>query len=283
MNVQANPVVVEAEQHYWRRRANRQVRQARWTSRLHRWSAVGLGLIIIGAALFQAASHAVEELKEQGGLTVERIEIEGAEGAGLESIRNELTPFVGQNIVDLNLYDVVAAAESDPWVLSSAVKRVLPGTLRVTVSLRRPVAAALIDGHVYLVDPSGYVIGKRTEEHADLSLLVGLDALEDDALVAALARGARAVLELQRAADGWMDGVAELDLSSPDRIAARTVDPGPMIWLDPVEVGRNLNLYREMRGEIAQQAGELQYVDLRWRDRIAVMPAIQEESEMEGG
>jgi hypothetical protein len=53
----------------------------------------------------------------------------------------------------------------------------------------------------------------------------------------------------------------------------RTVDPGPAILLDPDRVERNLNRYLELRREIARRAGRLEYVDLRWRERISVMPA----------
>jgi hypothetical protein len=67
-----------------------------------------------------------------------------------------------------------------------------------------------------------------------------------------------------------------MDLSRADRIVIRTVDPGPEILLDPVRVERNLNRYLELRREIARRADRLEYVDLRWRDRIAVKPASRE-------
>ena len=49
-----------------------------------------------------------------------------------------------------------------------------------------------------------------------------------------------------------------------------------MSLLDPERVDRNLNHYLELRREIARRTGpSLQYVDLRWQDRIAVMPAVR--------
>ena len=50
---------------------------------------------------------------------------------------------------------------------------------------------------------------------------------------------------------------------------------GPEILLDPHRVERNLNRYLKLRREIARRADQLEYVDLRWQDRIAVMPAAQ--------
>lgn len=272
----SKPIVADPDPHYWRRRANRRVRKERLARSLKRWSVVLLALAIIGAALFQAGSFAVERLMTEGGLYVERVEIEGASQRGVEPIRDRLRHFAGMNILDVNLYEVAAAAESDPWVLSASAKRVLPGTLHVTVAERRPAAVARIGGTTYLVDATGYVVGPMKDEASGhLPLLAGLDGLGRKALAAALARGVQTIARVRRAAGVWVGEIASIDLSRRDRIDVRTVDPGPAIRLDPQRVERNLNRYLELRREIARRAGRLEYVDLRWQDRITVMPAAQ--------
>jgi cell division protein FtsQ len=276
MNTVAIPIVAEPDQRYWRRRANRRVRKARLTRTLRRWSAFGVALTIIGAALFQAGSHAVERIKQRGGFAVERIEVEGALRGGAASIRDRVGSYVGQNIVDLNLYDVADAAASDPWVLSASAKRVLPGTLHITVMERHPAAVALIDGAEYVVDATGYVVAphrRGTFEH--LPVLAGLDGFDQEELVAVLIRGVRAIARLRETAGVWVGEIAAMDFSRSDRIGVRTVDPGPDILLDPHRVERNVNRYLELRREIAAWTGPLEYVDLRWQDHIAVMPASQ--------
>lgn len=268
------PVLAEPEQHYWRRRANRRVRKARLTRSLARWLASATALGIIGTAVFQAGAHAVDSVKHVDGLAVERIDVEGALRAGPEALHDRLEPFLGQNILDLRLYEVVAAAEADPWVLNASAKRILPGTLRVTIQERHPAALARIDGVSYVVDTTGYVAGKADAgEFSDLPVLLGLDGLERDALAATLRRGVGTLVRLQRATGIWVDEIAVIDFSRKDRIVVGTVDPGPRILLDPREVERNLNRFLELRREIARRAGPLDYVDLRWSDRITVMPA----------
>jgi cell division septal protein FtsQ len=274
MNTGTLPLVAEPDQRYWRRRANRRLRKARLTRTLRHWSATAFALGIIGTALFQVGSHAVEKIKSRGGFAVESIEVEGAVRGGAASIRDRLAPFVGRNIVDLNLFEVATVAASDPWVLSASAKRVLPATLHVTVSERHPAAVAVIDGAAYVVDTTGYVVGRwRRGAFEHLPVLKGLDGLERDHLAAALLSGVRAIARLRENAGTWVGEIAEMDLSRRDRIEVRTVDPGPVILLDPDRVERNLNRYQELRREIAGRAGRLEYVDLRWRDRIAVMPA----------
>lgn len=268
------PVLAEPQQHYWRRRANRRVRKARLTRSLGRWLVSAMALGVIGTAVFQAGAHVVDTVKNVDGLTVERIEVEGAVRAGPAAIRERLQPYVGRNILDLSLYEVAAAAQADPWVLSAAAKRILPGTLRVTVHERHAAALAVIGGVAYVVDTTGFVAGRaEAGEFAELPVIHGLDGLDRETLAAMLRRGAGTIARLQRTAGVWIGEVAAIDFARPDRITLRTFDPGPLILLDPRDVERNLNRYLELRREIARHAGPLEYVDLRWHDRITVMPA----------
>jgi len=60
MSVAAKPILAEPDQRYWRRKANRRVRKARLTQRFGRWSLMALAFAVVGVALFQAGSSAVE-------------------------------------------------------------------------------------------------------------------------------------------------------------------------------------------------------------------------------
>jgi cell division septal protein FtsQ len=150
---------------------------------------------------------------------------------------------------------------------------VFPHALRVAIVERTPAARALIDGTVQIVDETGAVLGPAGPDLADdLPVLVGLDRLEERALRARLETGARAVARIRAAAGTWIDEVSELDLSRPDRIGVVTATPGPAVLLDADEVERNLGPYLALRAEIDRRVGPLAYVDLRWRDRISVLP-----------
>ena len=277
------PILVEPEQHYWRRKANRRVRKARLTRSLRRWSAIATALAIIGVSLFQAGAHAVERFRHVEGLAIEHIEVEGAHRSGSQAIEARLQVYLGRNIVDLNLYEVVATAQTDPWVLAASAKRVLPRTLVVTVTERQPTAVAIIEKAPYVVDATGFVTGRlEAGGFEELPVIRGLDGMSREELVVALRRGVGSIARLRATAGAWVGEIAEIDFSRPDRIVVRTVDPGPEILLDPRRVDRNVNRYLELRREIARGAGPLVYVDLRWQDRISVMPAVNF-PRMEGG
>ena len=72
---------------------------------------------------------------------------------------------------------------------------------------------------------------------------------------------------------GWADGVVEIDVSRPDRLGVRTQAGGPRLLLDPQRVERNLQDYLALQTQIDRRVGPAEYVDLRWSDRITVMPS----------
>ena len=111
------------------------------------------------------------------------------------------------------------------------------------------------------------------EDRGNNDLQGGIRAgLDRDVLVALLSRGVRAVERLRRADPAWLGEIAELRLGREDRIEVLLGPSQPTILLDPKKVERNVGAYLELRREIEQRTGSLASVDLRWRDRISVIP-----------
>ena len=269
-----NPIGVEPDQRYWRSRGNRRVRKARRTLHLMRWGLVLAVNGIVATALFLSAEKTVDYLKTTDEFSVTRIEVRGVERASAEDIDVRLKSYTGRNILDLDLKRIEAEVQSDPWVLRAAVRRVLPGTLQVRVEERNPAALAIIADRPHLVDSTGYVIGPALDgRDARLPVLSGLAKLDEDSLRAALIRGVRFVANLQRSSGEFASRVSELDLSRDDRVGVRTSDGGPTILLDPDHLDQNIHTFLELRDAIEHRVGKASYIDLRWRDRISVMPA----------
>jgi cell division protein FtsQ len=267
-------VTPEPEQRYWRRRANRRVRKARLTHNLGYWSAViALNLMIAGVLIYIGV-RTFERLRNSGEFALETIEIAGSQRASAEAIRQRLAPFVGVNLFDLDLREIESLVASDPWVARASIKRELPDRLRVGLVERTPCAVAVILGQTHLVDETGYVIGLTGPGLADdLPVLTGL-AEEREPLIADLRRGVASIRRLRRASERFNDNISELDLSRGDRITVRTIDPGPLLLLDPRRIERNVLEYLEIGGSFRNQLGAVDYIDLRWQDKISVMPAM---------
>ena len=268
-----DPMHGELDQRYWRRRANRRVRKARRARTLYRWSVIVLVNGLVAAVLLFAGARAFRHLTTSSYFAVERIELLGSERTSAARIRAAVTPYIGRNLLELNLYEIERIVRHDPWVRRALVRRVLPNMLRITLSERRPCAVALIGGVAHLVDDTGYVIGPTGPGRADdLPVLSGLAGLERGELVAALTRGVALLRQLANTSRRFTLEISEFDLSRRDRVTVRTVAPGPRILLDPQRIDRNVEQYLALRGEIEIRVGAADYVDLRWKDRIAVMP-----------
>ena len=267
------PIRPEQQQRYWRRQANRRVRKARLTRSLLRWSLILMANGVVAGLLISAGWRIYREATTTEQLALERVEIDGTHRASAEAMRHRLQPHMGHNLLDLDLHALIADAARDPWLAEVSARRVLPHTVRVTVRERTPRAIALIGGVAHVVDETGYVVGPSgTGFPDDLPVLTGLDGLDEETLVVALRRGARMVVRLSETVEPWVSEISEIDLSQRDRIVVHTIKPGPRIYLDPDQVTRNVASYLELRREIHRRIGTIDYIDLRWRDRISVMP-----------
>jgi cell division protein FtsQ len=267
-------VRVGPDQRYWRRRANRRVRKARRNVNLLRWSLILAVNGIVVAALLFSAEWTFEYLTTTEEFAVRRIELSGLHHASPDLIRARLREQIEGNILDLDLARIEESVQSDPWVRSATVRRVLPDTLYVRIVERTPIARARIDDRTYLVDSTGYVIGPADAGIGGrLPLLDGLQTDESAALRRALRQGVAVLDRLQTTSHPFARGISRIDLSREDRIEVTRTSGGPVILLDPDNVEQNLLYFMELRPAINRRVGSADYIDLRWRDRISVMPA----------
>ncbi|HXV75785.1 MAG TPA: FtsQ-type POTRA domain-containing protein [Candidatus Polarisedimenticolaceae bacterium] len=265
---------VGPDQRYWRRRANRRVRKARRVVSLLRWSlTVGVNGIVL-AALLVAADRAYDYLTTIDEFAVRRIELSGLRHASPELIRARLSEQIDGNMLDLDLARIEQTVQADPWVRRAAVRRVLPDTLYVHVEERIPVAIAIVHDREWLVDSTGYVIGPLDAGvDGRFPVLDGLDAGDERALERDLRRGVTVLERLRATSEVFARGVARVDLAHPDRVEVTQDAAGPKILLDPDRIEQNLIYFMALRATIERRVGAADYIDLRWRDRISVMPA----------
>jgi len=264
----------EPDRRYWRRRVNRHVRKARRTRVLLRWAGILVANLAVGGVLVAFGASVVRHFATSTELAVKAIEVDGARHTAPDAVRAVLRPYLGRNLVELDLDEVAEAATRDPWVREASVKRMLPGTLRVSVVERTPGALALLRGTAHVVDDRGVVMGPAGPGLAfDLPLLVGLDHHQGKELDAALARGVAFLASLREAHPSWAQGISEIDLSRDDRVTLTRVDGGPTLLLDPDNIDRNVGAYLALQPTIARKVGDAARVDLRWSRRISILPA----------
>jgi cell division septal protein FtsQ len=274
MQFEPTPPPSEPDRRYWRRHANRRVRKARRVKGLIDAGRMLVLPLLMGGVLTYSAMQIAYLLSQSREFELTNVDVEGASRTTPAGLRARLASLTKRNLLDLDLAEVVEKVKTDPWVSDATAKKILPHTLRVRVVERTPAALAVIEGVTTLVDAGGTVIGPTGAGLVyDFPVLTGLDVPSVEPAPARLAAGVAAIARLRAVERSWAEGISEIDLSRPDRLAVVTKQPGPRIFLDRSLVERNLEDYLALRSEIEDRVGPLEYVDLRWSHRINVRPA----------
>lgn len=200
--------------------------------------------------------------------------VQNADKAALEALVRRSLP---ANLLQVDPGQIREIVESEPWIKSATVRRVLPDRLVVALEERQAAAIATIDGEFYVVDADGSVLDRYSARHKliDGPIVKGLinvareNAREDNQ---ARMRAYLAVItDFRAAAEDYLSYISEIDVENPRKVALIPTDE-PI----PVFVGNqgflrryqtfknNRNLYEELK----RQYGTIEYVDVTFEDKI---------------
>ena len=286
---------------YLRREGNRMVRARRRRRTAARLSLVvlmwGAGAAAVLTTLVLGARWAVSP----GQFGLQTVSVKGASEAIDSEIQSLVEPWRGENLLTLDLNAVEQKLRTHPWIGSSGsvrIQRRLPGSLVVTVDERKAGGLALLDGVVWLLDSNGMPVDRYGPRYAryDFPIIKGLDGMKANAagtdtpgggrLAQALSAGVAATRSLAASVPEFYAGISEIDVSDPAMIVLRLDSAEYDLRLSTEDCLRNLENYFSIKEQIkSADGGPIEYVDLRWKDRIAVMPATSqvERAESNGG
>jgi cell division septal protein FtsQ len=270
---------------YLRREGNRKVRAARRRRTAARWSLLSAAMAAGALAAVWGAAAGVRWGLGPGRFPLQTVEVRGHRQAVPSEIQALVEPWMGKNLLTIDMPAIEAAVRKHAWVGSAGrvrIDRRLPSTLLITLAERNAGGLALLGGVVWLLDERGLPIDRFGPRYAefDFPLVKGLDALrasgDEEALARALATGVSVSRELAAGAPGFWEEVSEIDVSRDHEIALRLEGLDHDVRLSADSPLRNLENYLALRDRIGGTGeGAIEYVDLRWRDRIAVMPAAR--------
>jgi cell division protein FtsQ len=267
---------VEQDRRYWRRRGNLKVRKARLTRKSFRWTGLLLFNGLLAWAGWTACSRTVEIACAAPEFQLEDVAVEGAHQTPREMLARELLPFKGVSLLTLDLMEVAAAAESHPWVEQASVKRILPCGIRIRLKERVPLALYREGDRTMVVDGKGFTHDaadlKHPGEFQGLPVFTGIAGAEDEERAARIRRGLGALLSLQSRYPEWSSRLSVIDLAKTDRITVTSGNSGVRLFLDPDDVLMNFEHFLALQDQIHNRIGPVDYFDLRWKDRIALMP-----------
>jgi cell division protein FtsQ len=208
-------------------------------------------------------------------LQVDQILVRGNARLSHDDVLAVLTGLRGESIVWTDLPGWRRRLMSSPWVRDAALRRALPSTVEVMVSERVPMGIGRIDNDLYLVDEHGVVIDEYGPKYADIDLPIvdGLGAAGGggaaDEPRAGLAGRLIASLAPQPAIARRL---SQIDVSDPHNAAVILSGDPAVIQVGDDRFLQRLQSYLDLAEALRARVPDIDYVDLRFEDRIYVRP-----------
>ena len=227
---------------------------------------VVFGLYRIGALVLAADA-----------LRVVRITVHGNERMSKGEVLALLDGLRGRSMVTADLESWRQKLLNSPWVADAAIRRVLPGTLTVAISERKPMGIGRIRDALYLVDQQGAIIDEYGPNYAELDLPIidGLGAAPSagstlvDSTRAALAE--RVLTELHQRPD-LAARVSQIDVADPRDAVVILKGDTALVRIGEDRFVDRIQSYIDLQPALRDRVPSIDYVDLRFDERVYVRP-----------
>lgn len=242
-----------------------------WPARAARILRVAVPLAILAAM----ASYGARAAATAPTLRVDTIRVEGNEHLPRGEVLALLAGLRGEHILAADLEPWRRRVLGSPWVASASLRRVLPSTVEVAVSEREPMGIARLAGELYLVDETGTVIDAYGTQYArfDLPLIDGLSRTPSGEADPVRAQLAGRLLADVAARTDLASRISQIDVSDPrDAVVLLDEDPA-LVHLGDQAFRRRLELYLDLAEALRARVPAIDYVDMRFGDRVFVGPA----------
>ena len=210
-------------------------------------------------------------------LQVQRIRVHGNVKLSGGEVQALMRGLQGSNILTVNLTRYRNRLLESPWVAEVGLRRVLPSTVDVYVSERRPFGLCRLGNQLYLIDRDGTVMDEFGPQYAEFDLPIV------DGLVRAPKNGAptvddgraelaaRVVDSIQGSRD-LIKRVSQIDVTDAhDAVVLLDNDPA-LLHVGEERFKERLQSYLEIADTLKRRIPDIDYVDLRFEQRVYVKP-----------
>ena len=233
---------------------------------------------LTGLALIYGAYRGSSVVAHARVLQIDRIVARGNERLSNGEVLAVLSGLRGESLVwtDLNVWRRRLLAS--PWVRDAALRRSLPSTVEVAILERRPIGVGRLNGDMFLVDERGVVIDQYGPQYADLDLPIidGLSAppgdgggMTDEARAELAAR----LIAALKAKPDIARRLSQVDVADLHNASVILEGDPAVLHLGDDQFLQRLQSYLELAPALRERVPDIDYVDLRFEDRIYVRPA----------
>lgn len=251
------------------------VAPARRRSWRERWPALlraALALAIVGVSTYKA----VDLFLSSDVMTINRISVSGNSRLSKGEVLALLEGVRGRNLLTIDLDWWRQTLLETPWVADAEIRRAFPGTLAVTISERQPLGIARINDSLYLIDQRAVMIDEFGPQYAELDLPVidGLGSHANASMLIDEQRGelaARLLTDLQRRPD-LARRVSQIDVSDARDAVVILKNDSTLVRIGDDRFVDRLQSYLDLAPALRERVPDIDYVDLRFDERVYVRP-----------
>jgi len=264
------PVTAPADRRF--KRAHVKPARKRGAFTLRRLHTV-MGGVIIALAVY-AGYRAVAVVSKLDIFRIDRINVRGNHRLSSGEILAMLENLKGRSVLAVDLTEWRRALLSSPWVADASLRRSLPSTVDVVILERAPLGIGRINGALFLVDDRGAVIDEYGPNYADLDLPIidGLSSTGEEHADVYRALLARRLLDALRVRN-MVSQVSQIDVSDARNAVVLLEGDPTLIRLGNERFVERLQSYHELAPALHEQVPAIDYVDLRFDERVYVRPA----------
>lgn len=187
----------------------------------------------------------------------------------------------GRNMLIADLDVARSSLLTSGWVKNATLRRVLPSTIEITLKEREPVGLGRFGSRLYLVDPSGQIIDEFDPRFADMDLPI-IDGLSTHPIHSDLQVDARRINLAVRLitdiseAGNLADRISQIDVADSHNAVVLLRGEPELIHLGEERFAERLQVYVDLEPSLRTQVPLVDYVDLRFDQRVYVRAAEQD-------
>jgi len=211
-------------------------------------------------------------------LQVRRISVHGNVRLSSGEVAAIVEGLRGASILTADLAGYRRRLLESPWIAEVALRRVLPSTVEVFVSERRPMGLCRLGSALYLVDPHGTLIDEFGPQYAEFDLpiidgLVRSPAAGQPTIDETRAELAARVLDALAARPALAHRVSQIDVRDGHDAVVILDHDTALLHLGEDKFLERVQAYVDLAPALRQRVPDIDYVDLRFDERVYVRPA----------
>uniref|UniRef100_A0A7C4AJ17 FtsQ-type POTRA domain-containing protein n=1 Tax=Thermodesulfovibrio aggregans TaxID=86166 RepID=A0A7C4AJ17_9BACT len=226
-----------------------------------KWIILIMFLTIIGVSVFLVFKN----------LTIKQMSFAGNKNLTEMEIRSGIGVKEGDSIIYPSSRTLYERLKKIPWIKDAIIRKDLSGTLTVYIKESTPVAIAIVNGSAYLIDYEAQVLEDFTEKVQNSQIFLPVIQIDPFKNKITLNEAIKLLNFIN--SKGYV--------KSQDEIVIKGNDPNSLtLYINgfPIIVGKGdfelkFAKYIVVNTEIQKRGLNVQYIDLRFPDRVIVKPA----------